>query len=307
VPTVSTRWLAIVNPAAGRPDRGAGWRATERALRAAGVALDVVETGRPGHGEDLARAALRDGARRLIVAGGDGSVNEVVQGVMTAGLADTREVTLALAPHGTGNDWARSLGIPTEPRGVAALVAAGRTRLHDVGAIDFPGAASRRWFINVAGAGYDAWVTERVPRPVPSAFTYLRIALAGLAQYRSPHFRITTDGGTIEGRLLLAFVANGQYCGNRMHVAPTARVDDGRFDVVTVEELSLLQVLPKLAKLYGGRILGDPAVRHFAAGRVRIETDPPVSVQADGQIVGSTPAEFSLQPRAMTVLVPRGV
>ena len=305
MPTDPTRWLAIVNPAAGRPDGGAGWRATERALRSAGVGIDVDYTSHPGHGGTLAREALQQGRRRLIVAGGDGSVNEVLQGIMTAGLADTREVTLALAPHGTGNDWARSLRIPADPRGVAAMLAAGRTRLHDVGAIDFPG-PTRRWFINVAGAGYDAWVTERVPRPVPSALTYLRIALAGLAQYRSPHFRIAADGRSIEGRLLLAFVANAQYCGNRMHVAPTARMDDGRLDVLAVEELSLAQVLPKLAKLYGGHILGDRAVRHFEAERVHIETDPPVSVQADGQIVGTTPAEFSLQPRALSVAVPAG-
>jgi len=160
----------------------------------------------------------------------------------------------------------------------------------------------RRWFINVAGAGYDAYVTERVPRPVPSAFTYLRIALRGLAEYRAPRFSITTaDGAHIAGPMLLAFVANAQYCGNRMQVAPTARMDDGMLDVLAVRELSLLQALPKLAKLYGGRILGDPAVQHLRAARVRIETDPPAVIQADGQIIGKTPAEFSLRPQALTV------
>jgi len=296
-------WLAIVNPAAGRPDGGSGWRATESALRAAGVGLDVRHTAQPGHGEELARQALREGRRRLIVAGGDGSVNEVVHGIMSAGLTDTSEVALALAPRGSGNDWARSLGIPANPRGVAALIAAGRTRLHDVGAIDFPATGERRWFINVAGAGYDAWVTEHVPRPATSAFAYLGVALKGLARYRSPEFRIRTgEGAVLEGRMLLAFVANAQYCGNRMHVAPCASTDDGRFDVVAVRELSLLQVLPKLAKLYGGRILADPAVRHVQSSTVRVETDPPVSVQADGQTVGSTPAEFSLRPRALRVV-----
>ena len=177
--------------------------------------------------------------------------------------------------------------------------------LHDVGSIDFPGSdAPRRWFINVAGAGYDAYVTERVPRPVPSAFTYLRGALSGLANYRSPEFQITADGETIAGRLLLAFVANARYCGNRMHVAPTARMDDGLFDVLAVRELTLLQVLPKLVKLYGGRILGDPAVRHLRAARVRIETEPAAAIQADGQIVGRTPALFSLQRQALRVVVP---
>jgi YegS/Rv2252/BmrU family lipid kinase len=222
---------------------------------------------------------------------------------MTAGLADTREVTLAVAPTGTGNDWARSLGIGRDPRGIARALVAGRTLLHDVGAIDFPGRGTpRRWFMNVAGAGYDAWVTERVPRPVPSAFTYLGIALAGLVRYRSPRFTITADDQRVEGKLLLAFVANARYCGNRMHVAPAARMDDGLLDVLAVRELSLLEVLPKLGKLYGGRILGDPAVRHLRAAAVRIETDPPVTVQADGQVLGTTPAEFSLRPKALAVV-----
>jgi YegS/Rv2252/BmrU family lipid kinase len=304
VPTDAGRWLAIVNPAAGRRDGGAGWRAVEAALRTAGVALDAAHTAAVGDAAGLAVSALREGRRRLIAVGGDGSVNEVVQGVMDAGLPDTREVTLALAPHGTGNDWARSIGMPLDPGGIACAIATGRTMLHDVGAIDFPAdpGARRRWFINVAGAGYDAVVTARVPRPVPSAVTYLRLALAGLVRYRSPAFRIRADGRVIEGRLLLAFVANARYCGNRMYVAPTASMDDGLLDVVAVDELSLLQVLPKLAKLYGGRILGDPAVRHLRAARVRIDTDPPVILQADGQVLPPTPAEFSVAKQAIRVV-----
>jgi YegS/Rv2252/BmrU family lipid kinase len=290
------RWLVIVNPASGRPDGGAGWRAIERELRAAGVAFDSLDTQRAGHGDELARQALLEGRRHILAVGGDGSVNEVVHGIMNAGLADTRDVTLAVAPTGTGNDWARSLRIPRD----------GHTMLHDVGVIDFPGRdLPRRWFINVAGAGYDAFVTERVPRPVPSAFTYLGIALRGLAEYRAPRFSITTaDGAHIAGPMLLAFVANAQYCGNRMHVAPTARMDDGLLDVLAVRELSLLQALPKLVKLYAGRILGDPAVRHLRAARVRIEADPPAVIQADGQIVGETPAEFGLLRQQLRVIVP---
>ncbi len=302
--SLDTRWLIIVNPASGRHDGGAGWHAIERAVASAGVAFDAIHTQRPGHGEELARRALHEGRRHIVAVGGDGSVNEVVHGIMNAGLVDTREVTLAVAPTGTGNDWARSLGITRAPTAIAQALAAHRTMLHDVGAIDSatPG-APRRWFINVAGAGYDAYVTERVPRPVPSALTYLRGALSGLAAYRSPEFRLCADRETIEGRLLLAFVANAQYCGNRMHVAPTARMDDGLLDVLAVRELSLLQALPKLVKLYRGRILGDPAVRHLRAARVRIETDPPVAIQADGQLVGRTPAEFSLLPQALRVVV----
>jgi YegS/Rv2252/BmrU family lipid kinase len=298
-------WLVIVNPASGRPDDGAGWRRIERALRDAGVEFESVHTESAGHGEELARNALQQGRRRIAAVGGDGSVNEVVHGIMRAGLADTREVTLAVLPAGTGNDWARALGIHRDPMQISLAIAAGRTMLHDVGAIDFPGTdAPRRWFINVAGAGYDADVTARVPRPLPSAFTYLRLALSGLAEYRAPEFTIDADGTRLEGRMLLTFVANARFCGNRMHVAPVARMDDGLLEVVAVRELSLLQALPKLVKLYAGRILGDPAVRHVRAARVRIETRPQAVIQADGQIVGRTPAEFSLLRQALRVIVP---
>jgi diacylglycerol kinase family enzyme len=101
------RWFVIVNPASGRSNRGTGWRAVERSLDAAGVAFEAVQTQHPGHGEVLARDAVRSGHRAILAVGGDGSVNEVVQGVMTAGLAETRQVTLAVAPQGTGNDCAR--------------------------------------------------------------------------------------------------------------------------------------------------------------------------------------------------------
>jgi YegS/Rv2252/BmrU family lipid kinase len=300
-------WLAIVNPASGGSRARTGWPAVERALRAAGVALDVVHTSSAHDGKDIARRAVHEGRRRLLAAGGDGSVNDVLNGIMDAGLAPDDVVTLAPVPLGTGNDWARSLGIRRDPRCIAAAIASSRTILHDVGVIDFPAVpdASRRrhWFINVAGAGFDAHVIGRLPRQVPSALAYLGGALRGLATYRSPAFRITTDQAVIEDRLLLAFVANAQYCGNRMHVAPTAQPDDGLFDVIAIREVGLGAVLMKLAKLYRGTILGDPVVRHWRAAAVCIDASPTVMVQADGQLLGMTPARFSIRRQAVRVVV----
>ncbi len=297
-------WLAIVNPNSGIAGSRRSWDDIEAALREARIPLEVVRTAGPHDGEAIARDAVQQGRRRLIAAGGDGSVNDVVNGVMSAGLADTREVTLAVAPTGTGNDWARSLGIGRRPDDVTAAIAAGRTMLHDVGIVEHPESSEpRRWFINVAGAGYDADMTARLPRPIPSALTYLRVALSGLVSYRAPRFRVNADGTSVDGPMLLVFVANGQYCGNRMHVAPVARTDDGLLDVVMVQDLGLLAVLPKLLKLYRGTILDDPAVRHLRAAKVRIEADPPAGVQVDGQLAGSTPAEFSLLDQALRVVV----
>jgi YegS/Rv2252/BmrU family lipid kinase len=298
-------WLAIVNPLAGR-SRNCSWPVVEEALRAAGVALEVEYTKALHDGERIAHAAVLSGRRRLLVAGGDGSVHDVVNGIMSAGSHYT-EVTLAVAPLGTGNDWARSLGMDLPARELAAAVAAGRTMQHDVGVIDFPEARPprRRWFVNVAGAGFDAYVISRLPLHVPSAFAYLRGALTGLLSYRAPRFRIEADGQVIDRRLLVAFVANAQACGNGMRVAPVAQVDDGLLDLVTIDEVGVLRALFKIAKLYRGTILGDPVVRHVRTAKVCMFATPPADVEAEGQIGARTPAVFSVLRRASCVVVPR--
>ncbi len=308
-------WLAIVNPVAGRPRRNArAWLAMERALRDAGLRFDVEFTTAPGDGERIAIAATQGGRSRFLVAGGDGSVHDAVNGMMRARHAGASTATHAAIPTlvplpiGTGNDWSRTLELPHDPAELAAVIRRNRAHPHDVGRIDFPGAAgtcdATRWFINVAGAGFDAHVIERIPARTPAGSAYLGGALRELGRYRSPDFRIETagDGAAIEGKLLLAFVANGRYCGGRMHVAPTARQDDGRFDVVTIDEVGLLRALPKLAKLYRGSLLHDPLVRHRLADRVRIEATPPAGIEADGQFVGRTPAVFSIVGGALQVL-----
>ena len=293
-----------MNPLAGR-SRDLSWLAVEQALRAAGVAVDVEYTKEAHDGEGIARRALLNGRRRMLVAGGDGSVHDVVNGVMSAGSVHP-EVTLAVAPLGTGNDWARSLGMVLGPRDLAAAIAAGRTIQHDVGAIDFPEAVppSRRWFVNVAGAGYDAHVISRLPRHVSSSFAYFWGALAGLLSYRAPRFTIRVNGQVIERRLLVAFVANAQACGNGMRVAPVARVDDGLLDLVTIDEVGVLRALLKIAKLFRGTILGDPVAHRVGTAKVCIDAEPPADVEAEGQIVGRTPVVFSVIPGELRVVVP---
>jgi diacylglycerol kinase (ATP) len=297
-------WLAIVNPLAGRSRRHS-WPAFEHALREAGIDLEVEHTRQARDGEVIALRTMQAGRRRIIVAGGDGSVHDVVNGIMSAGELH-REVTLAVAPLGTGNDWAKSLRVPTDALAFAEMIAAGHTMQHDVGVIDFPEAKPprRRWFINVAGAGFDAYVIGRLPRQVHSTLAYLRGALGGLLSYRAPRFHIYVNGELIERRLLVAFVANAQACGNGMQVAPDARVNDGLLDLVMIDDVGPLRALLKIAKLYRRTILEDPIVRRIRAETIRIEAEPPADVEAEGQIAGQLPAVFAVLYGDLRVTVP---
>ena len=275
----------------------------ERELRAAGVALDVEYTKEAHDGERIAHEAVLNGRHRILVAGGDGSVNDVVNGIMSTGSL-AAEVTLAVAPLGTGNDWARSLGMDLPSREVAAAIASGRTIQHDVGVIDFPDAVPprRRWFVNVAGAGFDAYVISRLPQHVPSRLAYLWGALTGLVRYRAPRFTIEAGGKVIDRRLLVAFVANAQACGNGMRGAPVARVDDGLLDLVTIDDVGVLRGLLKMSRLYRGSLLGDSAAGHLRVSGMRIDSMPPAAVEAEGQVVGRTPAVFSITPGDLRVV-----
>ena len=296
-------WLAIVNPASGRSRAAAQWPEVANALERRGVALDTVMTAAPGDGRTIARRAVIEGRRRILAVGGDGSINDVLNGILSIPRAVDDLVTLAPVPLGTGNDWARSLDMPREPEGIAEAVAAERTMLVDAGLLEFEpdagGRPQRHWFLNVAGAGFDSHVIERLPAQVDSPFAYLRGALRELAHYDLPRFRLTADAGALDERLLLAFVANGRFCGNRMHVAPHAQLDDGLLDVVAIREVGLLKALVKLAKLYRGTLGGDRLVWETRTGRLRIEADPPAAVEADGQVVGRTPVEVSVLPKAL--------
>jgi YegS/Rv2252/BmrU family lipid kinase len=303
----TARWLAIHNPAAGGARSGRAWCAFERALTHAGVSFDVATTSGPGAGERIAELAARDeGIDRYLVAGGDGSVHEIVNGLMRLRAAGAlpRPPTVVPIPLGTGNDWARSLRLPGDPAALARLVRHGGSRPHDVGRIGFPGRdVPPRWFVNVAGVGFDAHVISRLPAPTPSRFAYLGGALRELARYAAPWLHIDGDAGLgIERRCLLAFVAIGRYCGHRMLVAPDAQPDDGLFDLVAVDDVGLLRALPKLAKLYRGTLLHDPLVQHARSARLQVAADPPTPVEADGQWVGVTPVEFAIEPRALRVL-----
>lgn len=301
-------WLAIRNPAAGNGRARDAWPAFERALRRAGVAFDVVATDAPGDATRIAERAAAAGVERLLVAGGDGTAHEAINGLMRSRehSAAPRRVPLVVpVPIGTGNDWARWLGLPRDPGSFATVVARHHEPgWHDVGRLRFPDDAGKTsWFMNVAGAGFDAHVLAAMGERAVSRFGYLTHALRTLQRFRSPAFRIEPQAhAAIEGRFLLAFVAISRYTGYRMDVAPMAVADDGLFDVLTIDEVGLLRALPKIVKLYRGTLVGDPLVRYLRTRALRVTSEPPAPVEADGQLVGTTPVTFDVEERALRVL-----
>jgi diacylglycerol kinase family enzyme len=186
------------------------------------------------------------------------------------------------------------------------MLRAERRRVCDVGLAEFDadGARRRRRFINVAGVGYDAHVLARLPHRGPRRLRYLWALAAGLTAYRAPLFRVECAGLSVEERLLVAFAALGRYCGGGLEVAPDASPSDGMFDLIAIKSLAPLAVLARLPTLLRGRIAGDPAAISGRGPSILIDTDRPSGVEADGQLLGTTPLAVRVLPGAIDAVVP---
>ncbi len=298
--------LVIVNPASGGGKTGRRWPGLDARMRAEGGRFDVAFTREPGDAERLARAAAMGGARTVIVAGGDGTLNEVVNGLIV-GDAAVGDVGVGILPVGTASDFARALVLPRDPLAAAIhLMRDARPHPLDIGraACVRGGTPATRYFANIAGLGFDGEVADRVNRSGKSAgrMVYQTMLLRSLAAYRNKHVRLTVDGQALEGMMNSVVVANARYFGGGMFVAPNAQWDDGLFDVILLGDFGKLEVVANLPKLYRGTHLTHTKVTELRAREVKVEAQQRMFLQAEGELVGEAPATFTILPHALKVL-----
>jgi diacylglycerol kinase family enzyme len=258
----------------------------------------VVVSERRGHIRQLAAEAIRTGSQRVLVWGGDGSVNEAGTALMGG------TTPLGMIRGGSGNGLARELGVPADPRQAIAAALEAKPRLIDAGEL------GGRLFFNLAGIGFDAYVAARFDSAATRGLTeYVRISTGALLSYRCSRYRITaghTRGSEeVHGRgALLVTVANSPQFGNGAIIAPAARVDDGLLDLVIYEERSRLATVCAVPRLFTG---GIGAVRGFRTRRIeraRIESDAPLTFHVDGEPVsGGTTLDVRVLPHALSVCV----
>lgn len=289
---------AIVNPQAGAGAAGRRWACAERALVERIGPVRTFFTKAPGHATELARQ-LADWDT-LVVGGGDGTLNEVVNGLA----AERSRARLGTLPLASGGDFARTLGLRSLEDAVEAI-AAGRWRRVDVFRARYRGAdgsTEERLFLNTASFGLGGVVVRKARkwRFGPGSARYLAAAIPELASGRSYVVTLRLDDGApAKFEITTAAVCNGQYQGGGIRIAPEAVLDDGLADVTVVERVSLGEVARRLPILYNGAILSHPSVRHWRAKRVRVEGEAPVEL--DGEAVGTLPLEIEALPGAVEV------
>jgi diacylglycerol kinase (ATP) len=290
--------VIIVNPTAGsgRAAKLVPWIA-ERLSPRPDVELHV--TRRRGEAEELAARAAADGCDRLVAVGGDGTIQEVVNGILGAG----GRSTLGIVPVGAGNDLARSLALPTDPV-EAWTVALGRVTREIDAALATNGEGRRRWFASAGGIGFDAQVAAAMStrRGWQSGRAgYLLTTLTELRRFDNRRLRIVLDGEEIERRALLVAIANGPYYGGGMRIAPDAAPDDGWLDLCIVGDVSRMTAIRELPNLYRGTHVGNPAVSVHRARRVEISGEGTTHAHLDGEPFGTIPLTVEIRAACLDV------
>ena len=289
----------LVNPASGNGKTGRRWPSMRARAEELGLRGETLFSERPGHLRKLAAAAAAD-HDLLVVVGGDGTLNEVVNGVVGTG------AELAVLPAGTGQDFGRTHGIATKLEDAVRIALEGETATVDLGHARFAG--GERYFANVGSVGMSGAVAKRansMSKALGGRATFYYALAREFLTWRNTEVVVSYDGGERRGRMHDVIVANGQWHAGGMRLAPGAEADDGLFDVVLVGDVTKLDFVTTSPKLYSGRHVEHPRIDVIRAAALDVGADEPLPVELDGEPAGTTEVRFEVVPRALRVRVPR--
>jgi len=307
--------FAVVNPRSGGGRTGREWHAIERALGQVYPRLAVGFTRAPGEATALVRHALREGHQEIVAVGGDGTINEAVNGMFGPEGATQPDAVFAFVTSGTGGDFRKSFGIAPGVEAAVERLKSASVRRCDIGRVSClteSGAPAVRYFINIASFGLSGHIIAsvnraRIAKLFGGSFAFAFHSALAMLRYRNKPVRLIVDGSDDEiATISTVAVANGQYFGGGMRVAPGARVDDGLFEVVAMGGAPAGQSLAKMKLIYTGDHIHEPHVRVLKARRVVAapvaETrGQAVLIETDGESAGRLPATFEILPRALNL------
>jgi len=303
-----TDWCIIVNPCSGKKIYRHGVKALQQALQACDQTSELQFTQQESHAVELARQAVNRGYRQFVVIGGDGTLNEVINGIFTSDCASPEEIVVAAIPSGTGNDWIRQWNISRKTN-LINYFRFGKRILADVGAVMEKEDGNRRYFLNALGLGFDGDVVYRADRlrnwVGAQSWTYIAAVFLSVFKLRYKQLCIETEKERIEGEVLTVCIGNGCYTGGGLMQTPKADPCDGAFDIMLVQRIRLKEIPSLLNALLKRKIDLHPAVKTFRSDAVSVSALQPVRCETDGILLDMNyPMKIKLLPQKIRFLIP---
>ncbi len=289
------RVRVVLNPLAGNAEDISGVKAAKQLWEAHNWYVEVMPTAYAGHAVLLAREAAEQRFDLVVAAGGDGTVNEVINGIART------QVALAVLPVGTGNVWGREIKLPLQVRDAADVLTKGELVQLDLGS------ANGRYFLLMAGIGFDAAVTRAVLPEAKRRFgmiAYVVEALRAAGEVRGTRVRLLLDGRPVNSRVLMIVIGNSRLYGAFLQITHHASLTDGLLDIAVIKGESIRAAPLHLLSILLRRYNLNPDINYYRAREVQISSTTPLAVQVDGDPIGSTPMTFRTEPDALRVLVP---
>jgi YegS/Rv2252/BmrU family lipid kinase len=299
----AANWQLILNPVSGKFKHKR--KAVLEALNQMRIPFEEHTTSQAGDAFHLVQNAIAKGNTKILACGGDGTVHEVVNGILDQTVRPAADVSLAYIPSGSANDWARTLGISEDPLQAVKAIKTGNYFRHDIGMVYGADSAAPFYFANVLGVGFDAQVAQRTnARRKPGQRIHYRWQiLRNLSGFQTPDIRLSVDGQEVyQGPAFSLAVGIGKYNGNGMTPCPDAVPDDGYFDVTVFTNPSKWDVLTKSGRLYSGDFFDLEFVRFFRGQSIQIESNQEVLVEADGESRGQLPIRIEVLHRHIKCL-----
>jgi len=310
------KWLVVVNPMASVGKSGKDWPKIKQLLIKENLDFDDVVTEYPGHAIEIVRNAIVEkGYRKFVSVGGDGTNNEVINGIFTQDVVPTTEITMGIVPIGTGNDWRRTFDFSLDYAESARILKKELVFVHDIGKVTYynDGNPKVRYFLNAAGTGLDHLVCESTnllkQQGKGGAVRYMGSVVKSLVTYKCHHIQLTIDGQLVfDDEILSLSLGNCRFNGGGMMMMRDAIPNDGLLDVTAIRDVSLLKFAANVKNIYDGTFIDKmEEVKTFKGKKIRIVSIPPhgINVETEGETLSNSPFEFEILPLAINMVVPK--
>lgn len=302
-------WILILNPKAGGGKGKRDKHLIEKLLKLNGFQFETLVSEYSKHAISLSKNAIENGATQIIIAGGDGTLNEVINGVFLQQVCAPEKILIGIIPVGSGNDWSKTFHIPNNYKIAIDTLKERTTILQDIGLVQFTneGMENIRYFLNMAGFGFDAQVAFKANQLKDKGrrglMVYLYSLISALRNYKTGKVQISLDDNNIEDLIFSISIGIGKFNGGGMMQAPNAIPNNGLFEVTIIKKINLWGILTNLVGLYNGNYVKDKRVDCYQAKEIRISAINPLGGEIDGESLGKSDFYIKILSQKLKVII----